>query len=53
MQIFRILLCLLYIHAFETIDWENELEAVVCERCGRSWAVDRKQHTMEPLKEVA
>jgi hypothetical protein len=46
------LLCLLFIHQFETVDTENQYETVVCERCGTTWLVDLKQHTMEPLKAV-
>jgi hypothetical protein len=45
------LLCLLFIHDFETVDQENEYETVVCERCNTVWIVDLRQHTMQPLKE--
>jgi hypothetical protein len=45
------LLCFLFIHDFETVETQDDYQTVVCERCGRVWLVDQKQHIMEPLKE--
>jgi hypothetical protein len=46
------LLCLLFIHNFETVEIKDDYETVVCEQCSTVWVVDHAQHTMQPLKAV-
>ena len=52
-HLFTKLLCTLFIHKFSTVSANAESATVVCNRthCLGVWHVDKKQHTMERIKE--